>query len=124
MSKILVIDDAPAARLTVQFMLEDFGHEVFLADGGIQGLEKFAAHKLDLVITDILMPDINGVEVINKIHEENEDFPILAITGGGDSDLAGDVLNEAHEVASSILKKPFLQEELLDSVNKLLIQDH
>lgn len=122
MSRILVIDDAPAARLTVQFMLEDCGHEVFLAGGGIEGLEQFAAHKVDLVITDILMPDLSGVEVINKIHEENEGFPILGITGGGDSSLSGDVLSEAHRVASSILKKPFLQEELLDSVNKLLVK--
>lgn len=121
MSKILVIDDAPAARLTVQFMLEDDGHEVFVADGGLDGLQQFAAHDVDLVITDIMMPDITGVEVIKKIHEEHADFPILGITGGGTKEIAGDVINEAYEIADYILKKPFLQDELLESVNKLLV---
>lgn len=83
MAFILVIDDEPLMRRTVRTALEKAGHTVQEAGDGNEGLKKFAAAKPDLVITDIVMPDREGVETVGELRRLDAQLPIIAISGGG-----------------------------------------
>lgn len=88
MSKILVIDDQRSIRSTLKDILEMEGHTVVLAEDGAQGVEAFAADSFDVVLTDIKMPNMDGMEVLDKIMETRPDCPVIMISGHGDIDTA------------------------------------
>ena len=83
MAKILVIDDEPSILLMIKKMLEKEGHEVDLALNGRDGMELFENIKPDLVITDIIMPEKEGLETIFELRKKNPGLKIIAISGGG-----------------------------------------
>jgi CheY-like chemotaxis protein len=83
MHKILVIDDNVVVRNTIIQMLESEGYEVVSAEDGRRGLSVFRSEKPDLVITDIIMPEKEGIETIRDIRGEAPDTKIIAISGGG-----------------------------------------
>jgi CheY-like chemotaxis protein len=114
MATILVIDDEIGVRLTLKAMLEGDGHTVLLAENGLEGLDMFNSNlaDLDIVITDIMMPGLNGIEFLEKAREKKERLPVVAISGGGNRLDEEDPLHAATELASAILKKPFNSEEL------------
>lgn len=80
MSKILVIDDQRSIRSTLKDILEMEGHTVVLAEDGAQGVEAFAADSFDVVLTDIKMPNMDGMEVLDKIMETRPDCPVIMIS--------------------------------------------
>lgn len=80
MARILVIDDQEAVRKLFRAILEDLGHQVEIADNGNTGLEAYHKSPIDLVITDILMPGKDGLEVIQELRQENPDVKIIVIT--------------------------------------------
>jgi CheY-like chemotaxis protein len=80
---ILVIDDDPLTRLTIQAMLEDAGYPVITAGNGREGLELIGRHRPRLVITDMVMPEMEGIDAIRAIKRDHADIRILAISGGG-----------------------------------------
>jgi len=122
LARILIIDDEPGVRITLKTMLQVEGHEILLAENGTEGMEVIKENigELDLVITDILMPDMDGIQIINETKALNANLPVVAISGGGNRLDADDPLVMATETASGIIRKPFNTKELNDVVNKFL----
>lgn len=120
MARILVIDDDAAFRKTVRRMLQSGGHEVLEAGDGLAGVAAFKAAPTDVVVTDILMPEGEGMETIGQLRRIQPTLQILAISGSGDAGRY-DYLAMAERLgANASLRKPFKVDELLDAVARLL----
>ncbi len=83
MSKILVIDDDVVVRTAMVQFLEDLGYDVVSAEDGQRGMRLFRSEKPDLVITDIIMPEKEGIQTIAEIRRERPDAKVIAVSGGG-----------------------------------------
>src|SRR5258708_9058818 len=83
MAKILVIDDDAIVRRTLAAVLEDGGHDVVCADDGLRGMDAFRIQQPDLVVTDIIMPEQEGIQTITEMRKERPDARIIAMSGGG-----------------------------------------
>jgi DNA-binding response OmpR family regulator len=119
MARILVIEDDDSMRRTIARILEMAGYRVLLAENGLVGLELFHAHRPELVVTDLLMPDKDGLETIREIRASGHRTKILA-TSGGWRTAQLDFLGAAVEFgADLILSKPFQPKDLLDAVARL-----
>ena len=120
MPVILIIDDDDALRATMRKILERAGHEVRDAGDGDRGLRIFREDGADLVITDIIMPEKEGIETIQELREEDPDLPILAVSGGGRADPAEPLTDARLLGADETLAKPFTVEELQETVARML----
>jgi DNA-binding response OmpR family regulator len=117
---ILLIDDDPLVAFTVERMLESGGFAVIRAGDGEKGLEILQSSKVDLVITDIIMPVKEGIETIREIRELDSSLPVIAVSGGGHGS-GGNYLRMAQALgATEVLAKPFDQAELLAAVKRCL----
>lgn len=123
MAKILIIDDDELVRATLKRVLRGSDHEVLTAFDGRHGLAVFAQEPADLVITDIIMPDQEGLETIREIRRQAPDTKIIAISGG--SRLGNiDYLEMAQKLgAAEILNKPFDPTALLAGIARCLNED-
>jgi len=92
MVKILVIDDEKATLSMFRLFLEAYGYLVLTAENGAEGLEIFAREKPAIVITDIKMPGIDGLAVLQRIKDIDPKAGVIVITGHGDADLAQQAL--------------------------------
>jgi CheY-like chemotaxis protein len=120
MQKILVIDDDSLVRDTLVRILERKGYQVLSASDGRHGLEMFRREQPDLVITDIIMPEKEGLETIREIRSECCDAKIIAISGGARLGNM-DYLEMAGKLgASEIIPKPFDPAELVRLVSRCL----
>jgi two-component system, chemotaxis family, chemotaxis protein CheY len=120
MPKILVIDDDPLVRSTVARILRHRGYEAILAEDGHKGLKLFQSEAPDLVITDIIMPDREGIETIREMRAVRADVKIIAISGGGRLGNL-DLLAMAGKLgADEIVAKPFDAAELVAPVTRCL----
>ncbi len=120
MSAILVIDDDSQVLQVMSEMLRLEGHAVTMAENGREAMVCFERDVFDLVITDIIMPDREGLETIADFRQRSETLPIIAISGGGRSG-SMDYLETARYLgADTTLAKPFGRQELLAAVNKVL----
>ena len=120
MARILVVDDEQLARFTMREILESAGHDVTEAKNGAQGIACQKAQPFDVVITDIIMPEKEGVQMIMELKRDFPELPIVAISGGGRTRNL-DFLKIAERYgAQKILAKPFSEEELVDVVNACL----
>jgi DNA-binding response OmpR family regulator len=118
--KILVIDDDVQFRSMIVEMLERKHFEVYGAADGEEGIRIWQNIKPDLVITDIIMPNKEGIETILELKRLNKDVKIIAISGGGRTN-AKDNLRSAKLLGASLtISKPFESSELLDTVRKLI----
>ena len=111
MSKILVIDDERAIRNTLKEVLEYEKHEVDLAEDGLKGLEMFSANSYDIVLCDIKMAKMDGLEVLGNISLTSSDTPVIMISGHGNIDTAVEAIKKG---AYDFLEKPL-------DLNRLLI---
>ena len=120
MACILVIDDDDQMLNMLRLILERSGHVVLTAASGRQGLQACRKESVDLVITDVIMPDVEGLEVIMGLKREFPGMKIIAISGGGRG-TSGTYLAVAEKFgAHRTLSKPFGREELLESVQCLV----
>lgn len=119
MARVLLIEDMKGIQSSVTAILSNAGHVVTTADNGRQGLEKFGMDKFDLVITDILMPELDGSEVLFALSEDPSCPPMIAISAGDASVRASDALAFARNVADEVLEKPFARNALIEAVNRL-----
>ena len=120
MHKILVIDDNVVVRNTIIQMLESEGYEVVSAEDGRRGLSVFRSEKTDLVITDIIMPEKEGIETIRDIRGEAPDTKIIAISGGGRMGNT-DFLKIARQLgASDVIAKPLDPDHFISVVRDRL----
>jgi len=115
--RILFIDDDPAGREVALYNLRKAGYEVTAAEDGAGGLSAFAATPFDLVITDLKMPGIPGMEVLRKIRAGSPDVPVLVITAFGNVETAVAAMKEG---AYDFIGKPFHRDQLLLAVSKAL----
>jgi two-component system, NtrC family, nitrogen regulation response regulator NtrX len=111
MSRILVIDDERSIRNTLKDILEYEKHEVDLAEDGPKGLEKIRSAEYDVVLCDIKMPGMDGIEVLEKLTELSTDVPVVMISGHGNIDTAVEAIKKG---AFDFIEKPL-------DLNRLLI---
>ena len=122
MARIILIEDSNNLRGILKKTLEYEGHEVLEAQDGKAGEKLYRKGCPDLVITDIIMPNKDGIETIIELRRDFPGIKILAISGGGRIG-SEHYLNMAKSLgAHDILGKPFKQNDLLKSVRKLLKQ--
>ena len=122
MAKILLIEDEELVRNTLCDVLQLAGHDVDEADNGATGTMLHKTQSYDLVITDIIMPDKEGIGAIIDILEKNPTQKIIAISGGGRLGAEGYLESAATFGASATLAKPFTDKELINSVTACLEQ--
>ena len=120
MPKLLIIDDDRRVRDTIKLVMEAAGYTLDFATNGREGLARFAAFQPDLVITDILMPEKEGIATITELRKLNSKVPIIAMSGGGRVGNM-DFLKVAQKMgATRTVSKPFDPDELIETVASLL----
>lgn len=120
MGRILVVEDDGAVRELLQEILERAGHEVIAAQNGKEAIALYKKSPADLMITNILMPEKEGLETIQELRREDSEIKIIAISGGGQIGPA-DYLEVARRFgAMRTFSKPFARKELLQAVDELL----
>lgn len=120
MAKILVIDDDRMVRETLKLILSSVGHEIILANDGKQGVKTFSEVKPSLVITDILMPEKEGIETIADLRKIHPKVPIIAVSGGGRVGNMSFLKVAESFGANRTISKPFEPEDVLAAVTELL----
>jgi two-component system, chemotaxis family, chemotaxis protein CheY len=121
-SLILVIDDEEPVRTVLRQMLEKDGYEVEEAPDGAVGLSLLQDHPIDLVITDLFMPEKEGIETMREVQKSFPQVKIIAMSGGGRMGKL-DFLPMAESFgAQRTLAKPFERKELLETVRAVLAQ--
>ena len=110
---VLVMEDANSIRAFIRAALSQAGYHVFGAANGFEGLEILASQQIDLVITDILMPEKEGIETIIQIRQLHPELPIVAISGGGRAHNFEPLRIAGGVGADAMLTKPF-------DINKLI----
>jgi EAL domain-containing protein (putative c-di-GMP-specific phosphodiesterase class I)/CheY-like chemotaxis protein len=116
-AKILVADDDDALRRLMQRLLRDTGHDVLLACDGVEALKVFGDQQIDLIVSDISMPRMDGMTLLRRVRELNEDIPFILLAGAPTTNTAIDALR-FH--ATEYLPKPVEPRQLLESVTHAL----
>ncbi len=117
--RILVIDDDDQIRELIREVLERGGHIVFEADNGNAGIRMVRDETVDVVVTDIIMPDKDGLETITELRKFHPDIGIVAISGGGRR-VNRDYLPTAQAFgADRVLYKPFRPQEVVQAVTEV-----
>lgn len=114
--RILVVDDDRMNLLRTRKILDD-QYDVFLAESGREALDKIATEKIDLILLDIEMPGMNGIETFERMNQYDINVPVIFLTASGDE---GDVLSAIKLGAVNYVKKPFYPQELLKRIAKEL----
>ena len=123
MSRILLIDDDDSLRAMLRDSLVHYGFTVTEARDGREGLDLLDRGGIDLVITDIVMPVKEGLEVLMELRKRRPPVKIIAISGGGRSS-AMDLLNTATLMgAAKVIYKPFSHDELIVAICELLSEE-
>ena len=121
MARILAVDDSAAMRQMVGITLTGAGHDVQQASDGAEALELAERQRFDLVITDVLMPDGDGIELICEVKKVQPTARIIAISGGGHYLRASDCLGMAKGLgAHAVLMKPFDRAQLMETIERVL----
>jgi len=120
MESILIIDDEPQIRSMIRLILEREGYAVMEASDGIEGLRLFREKPADLVITDLIMPNKDGIGMIIEIKKEFPNVKIVAMSGGGLNRPEGYLRGAQKLGAACTLSKPINRQELLRAVKDTL----
>ena len=123
MKRILVVDDDEQIRQMLQQLLEREGFAVEVAPNGKEALARNATHPADVIITDLIMPDMDGVEMIMEFVNKDAAAKIIAISGGGKVGPSDYLAMAAALGARRTFAKPFKRGELLTAVRELLAED-
>lgn len=120
MKRILVIDDEDGIRRAVRTVLERAGYQVREALSGLDALRLWQEEESDLVITDIHMPGMNGLEMIQKLHALSPHLPIIAVSGSGGVASRDLLIDAGLSGPIRTLDKPFKISELLECVREAI----
>lgn len=120
MTTILVVDDHKELRAVIEWALTEAGYEVVEAGDGDAALAAFRARPPVLVITDIIMPEKTGIEIIATMKHEHPEVKVLAISGGGRTHVMDFLAIAREKGADAVLEKPFRKSDLLARVAELL----
>ena len=118
--KVMVVDDSAMSRRTLRRILESANYEVIEADDGMAALEKYFLEKPDLVMLDMLMKGMYGLEVLAKLREMNKDARVVIVSA--------DIQNSTREMAKEagaldFINKPFAAESVLNIVTRILSEE-
>ena len=118
--KVMVVDDSSAIRQSLCFSLKSAGYEVVEAANGVDALNLMKQHSIGLFISDVNMPEMDGITLLKKI-KEDKDYsctPVIMLT----TEKSGDIINEGKSAgARAWMIKPFGPDQLLDAVKKLFV---
>lgn len=120
MARILIIDDEPQIRSMLTLMLEREGYEVVEASDGVAGIKIYRQDPADLIITDLIMPNKDGIGMIIDLKKEFSDVKIIAMSGGGLNKPDGYLKGAKKLGAACTLTKPIDREEMLRAVREIL----
>ena len=120
MSRILIIEDDNEVREYLESVLSRAGYEVISASNGKEGVELFREQPADLVVTDIIMPEKDGIETIMDLRRANPQLKVIAISGGGRAEPENYLHSAKLLGASRTMKKPFTNQEMLSAIDELL----
>lgn len=115
--KVLIIDDEKNIRLTLSKCLKYIDFDVDEAINGEEGLEKFWASHYDLIVLDLKMPGMDGLEVLKRIREKDRETPVIVVTAHGTVDVAVDAMKLG---AADFMQKPFTPREIQDRVKEII----
>jgi len=119
MAHLLIIDDDDLFRPMLRENLEQLGHTVTEASNGKEGLAQFARVQADLVLTDLIMPEKEGIETIIELRKKWPGVKVIAMSGGGRVS-ASNYLKTAQQLgAACVLHKPFSNDELTAAIDSL-----
>ena len=116
MKKILIAEDEEIMRITLKYGLSTEGYQVTTADDGREGLEKFKQDDFDLVIADLRMPKLDGIQFLKEVKRLSPEIPVIMITAYGTIETAIQAMKLG---AYDYLTKPLLIEELLMMMEKV-----
>ena len=117
MARILVVDDEVDMRMALGNVLSRIGHQVFEAGDGTTALEFLGREGVDIVLLDIRMPGMDGVQILRKLRERDQTTPVIMVTGYGSVESAVEVMQLG---ASHYLSKPFSNRDLIEAVERVL----
>ncbi len=115
MARVLVIDDEASMRYTLEAVLGDAGHEITVADGGAAGIEAFEDGGADVVITDLAMPEVDGMKVLATLRAQDPTVPVMMLTAHGSERVAVAAMKAG---AFDYIPKPFDPDEIVLSVSR------
>jgi DNA-binding NtrC family response regulator len=120
MNSVLIIEDDEFVQSMLRQTLERAGYEVATASNGRVGLELYECKPFDVVITDLIMPEMEGIETISKLCKDDPDVKVIAISGGGRNN-PEDYLELAEKLGAQItFTKPLDRHKLVAAVNELV----
>ena len=119
--KILLVDDDEGIRIFIEFLLQNAGYTVVQAQNGRQAVEVFKEHPTDLIVTDMMMPEMDGLELIEAVRKDLQSkVPIIMLTAAG-SGYMKENRDKANELgADSFLNKPIATERLMSEIDTLI----
>ena len=115
--QILIIDDEETIRRTLQIVLQKSGYKVHTANNALIALNKLKVETYDLVLSDVMMPDMNGLDLLSQIHKTQPDLPVVIITGQG---TIRDAVSAMQAGAFDYLPKPIDKKQLLSVLGRAL----
>jgi DNA-binding response OmpR family regulator len=115
--KLLLVEDEPALSMIIRDVLEKEGFEVETAVNGNRGLERFFSFRPDIVVTDIMMPQLDGLSMTGQIRQSSREIPILFLSAKSKTE---DVVQGFETGGNDYLKKPFAMDELIVRIKGLL----
>ena len=123
MARILIIDDESQIRSMLRLMLERVGYEVMEAADGMEGIRQYRDNPADLIITDLIMPNKDGIGMIIDLKKEFPQVKIIAMSGGGVNRPEGYLDGAKKLGATRTLTKPIDRDEMLTAVKETLKED-
>ncbi len=121
MKRILLVDDVPAVRLSIRAALEAAGYQVLEASDGKEALALLGTQAVNLIVTDLWMPNLDGVELLKRLRAVNANIRVIAISGGGmrkPIDVSAALAQTWG--ADAVLYKPFDNDDLVAEIKRLL----
>ncbi len=119
MARILIVDDSPTQIVNQTKILKKYGHEIITAESGTQGVEVAKAELPDLILMDVVMPDLNGFQATRQItrNESTQHIPVILVTT---KDKETDMVWGKRQGAKAYVVKPVVESVLMKAVNELL----
>jgi CheY-like chemotaxis protein len=119
-ARVLIVDDDEVVRTLISALLETMGHEAITVQNGVDALQSYQHDAVDLVITDIYMPDMDGLELIRKINASKPAPPIIAMSGSASERRMDALPTAGHFGAAAVLYKPVDLGAMEAAIDRLL----
>src|SRR5947209_1668793 len=117
MTRILVVEDSRTQAQQIRFLLEDAGFEVDVAGDGLEGLDRLGRGLPDAVLTDLDMPRMNGLELVEAVRRDHPAVPVILMTALGSEDIAAQALQKG---AASYVPKKNLAKDIVSTLEKVV----